>query len=619
MVTLASNSTAVATPSPIDPALRGLPQANVRPAGQFSDREFQNIPNVPVFAEHETTAQDGRKLRFTRIELQAVVDRCNRRIAENGDYAALSLGHTPSPDDPHGQMPEVVGFAGPFRLGQIGQPGQRQRYAILADFHVFREDAGRIKKYPRRSPELWLEDKYEEMFLDPIALLSSEAPRLDMGLLYSAKRHGQLIEKYTAVVPTAGNVFIPSDRYAAAESGGSPPTQSGGGPMLQPEDISQIIDALNQTDVFQFVRSQMQEAAGANTTVPGPMEGPPAVPGAPPPVDATAALPPEAPPAAPISPPDGLAAPGPGPGPPPAAAPPATGPPAAPGPEEEPKRYAADGGKANATGEYQTADEKEDMGGSKNDSGPAEEFVDPTPKKTKNYAACDELDDDEFEEYARKRRRRAGKISYAAEGDADGENVEKPGEASVEPTDPGPKGDGSNDDTEGEATGEYQKATPPKKFARREADQQVEFYQLRDEVVELRKQLDVEQAARVDAERYSALSERRQYYTFELEDEVARCKYGKMSVEQFDDHLQVIESNYQRTPFGHTLPAHTDAAAAGAAEAPERPGSGVHREQYNAENSERARMICEAKAAIGEEVDYAAVLASLANGEAVAV
>lgn len=617
MVVLAPTA-ATATPSPIDPALQGLPQANVRSAGTFSEHEFQNIPNVPVFAEHETIAQDGRKLRFTRNELQAVVERCNRRITESGDYAALSLGHTPSPDDPHGQMPDVVGFAGPFRLGQIGQPGQRQRYAILADFHVFREDAAKIKKYPRRSPELWLEDKYEEMFLDPIALLSSEAPRLDMGMLYSARRHGQLIEKYTAVAPAAGNVFIPSDRYAADPN---PTNQSGGGPMLQPEDVSQIIDALNQTDVFQFVRGLMNEQAGPNTTVPEPLEGPPA-PGAAPPANPVSSLSPEAPPAVPLSPPDGLAAPGPGPGPgPPPNAAPAAGPPSVPGPAEEPKRYAADGDKANATGEYQTADEKEDMGGSKNDSGPTDEFVPPTPAKKKNYAACDELDDDEFEEYSRQRqrRRKGGKISYAADGDVDGENAEKPTEASVEPADPGPKGEGSNDDTDGEAAGEYQKATPPKKFARREADQKVELYQLQDQLTEVRKQLDVERGARVDAERYSSLAERRQYYVFELDDEVERCKYSKMSDEQFNDHLGVIETNYRPGPYGHSLPTHTNGTAEAAANAPDRPGSGVHREKYNAEHSDRARTICEAKATAGEEVDYAAVLASLQAGEKVEI
>ena len=48
------------------------------------------------------------------------------------------------------------------------------------------------------------------MFLDPIALLSAECPRLDMGLLYSAMKSGRVVEKYTAVAPAAGHSFVPT-------------------------------------------------------------------------------------------------------------------------------------------------------------------------------------------------------------------------------------------------------------------------------------------------------------------------------------------------------------------------------------------------------------------------
>jgi hypothetical protein len=179
-------------------------KANTRQPGNFSADEFVTFRDVPIFAEHETTAKDGRKLRFTRTELEMIAARCNRRISETGDYAAVTIGHTPDPrvaEIHPGSIPPVVGFAGGFKIGVLGQRGQRQRYAILADLHIYKEDAGRVKKFPRRSPELWLEDKYEEMFLDPIALLGAEAPRLDMGLLYSAMRGNRRVEKYALATP----------------------------------------------------------------------------------------------------------------------------------------------------------------------------------------------------------------------------------------------------------------------------------------------------------------------------------------------------------------------------------------------------------------------------------
>src|SRR5574340_1365156 len=135
-----------------------LPTANVRKAGDFPEDQFLTLLNVPVFAEHETLAKDGRALRFTRRELMAVAERCNRRIRETGDYAAISLGHTS--EDEAAAAPPVIGYAGPFRVGVLGQPGAKARYAILADFHVFKDQAAKLREFPRRSPELWVEDRY---------------------------------------------------------------------------------------------------------------------------------------------------------------------------------------------------------------------------------------------------------------------------------------------------------------------------------------------------------------------------------------------------------------------------------------------------------------------------
>jgi len=596
---------------PIDPGLRDLPQANVRRADQaFPDGEFVTLENVPVFAEHETTTKDGRKIRFTHRELQLVAERCNRRIRDTGDYAAITLGHTPDPDDPNGQQPDIAGFAGPFRLGTMGQPGGRQRYAILADFHVFKHELPRVRRNPRRSPELWLEDKFEEMFLDPIALLGAQPPRLDMGLLYSATRHGRVCEKYTAVAPAAGNVAVRSDDFIdqtkhrgySADS----PSPTGGQTMISPDDIRQIVDALEQLDWVQAVKQLIQQQQGPNTSLPPteefpPADGMPAEPplGQPPAADPLAGPPPPAPEAA--APDLSPASQGPG-----EASPP---PPPAPAADEEPEKLGQKRYEANATGEYQTADQKEDMGGSKIEHDPIG-----SPRK---YAA-DDMDDDEFEEYAKQRRsRRANKKKHYESGSADADGSDKPTEATVEPDDPGPKGNGTVSDEPDEAAGSYQKATPPAKFSRDQAEEQREVVKLRDDVGELRKQLDTERGARVDAERYSALSERRPYYALDLKAEVERCRYSKMTADQFDEHLESIEDNYRKIPFGHGLPTHTHGSDAAAAGASDRPGSSFARTKYSKEHSEQARKICEAKAASGEIVDYETVLESLQRGEQV--
>lgn len=87
--------------------------------GHWPADQYVTVRGVPVFAEHRTKTKDGRELRFGQRELQAVADRCNRRIRETGDYAVVCLGHTPDLDQKAAGVnidPEVVGFAGPFRV-----------------------------------------------------------------------------------------------------------------------------------------------------------------------------------------------------------------------------------------------------------------------------------------------------------------------------------------------------------------------------------------------------------------------------------------------------------------------------------------------------------------------
>ena len=333
-----------------DPAVR-LPDANIVASHSFDDG-FVNVPNVPVFAEHETTAKDGRRLQFGINELRAVAERCNRRIRETNDYAAITIGHTPDPAEVqagNAKMPEVIGFAGPFRLGKMKDKHGRMRYAILSDFHVFEEDHSKLKKNPRRSPEVWLEDDYAEMFLDPIALLGSIPPRLDMGLLYSADHSGpggrrRIIEKYAAVAPSAANVFIPNDKYQS-------PTPGGSSAMIGPEEVQQIVEALEQTDWVQWVKSQMQGEQGANAT--SPEMTPPAPETGPELGEATGEMP-EAPPGMAPEAPPGMA-----PESPPPAEPNGAGPP--PGPPGEPEKeemwkYAADASIEDDNAERPTTD-----------------------------------------------------------------------------------------------------------------------------------------------------------------------------------------------------------------------------------------------------------------------
>lgn len=549
----ADNSDTVAVPGISDAGLVNLPTANVRPSSTpFSTADFTTIPNVPVFAEHATTARDGRRLQFGRAELQSVTDRCNRRIAETGDYAAITIGHTPDPEAEAAgaAQPDVVGFAGPFRLGVLGQPGARQRYAILCDFHVFTEDLDRVKKHPRRSPELWLEDSYDEMFLDPIALLGSEAPRLDLGLLYSAVRHGRLIERYAAAAPAAGNVFIPShesgrQRYAPAQ-----PSNQGVLAMLSPDDVRQIVDALEQLDWVQYVKSQMQAGAGDNASVPG-------EPGSEPPAAGPAG--PE-PPASP---------------PPAAAEPPAAGPPAAPSagpPTPPPAPEVTPPPEVPAEDDDREKDQRYGAGLMPHDVSHPQGPRGPRPPKR-----------------------------YEAGGSVDGEREIDPAKATVEGTEVTVT-KGSVDGSDGGDGG-------PSKYSRLAS----EMDRLRVELDQTQQVLREERSKRIDTERYAKIRDLRNRFAFDTDAEFQRCRYSKMSADQFADHCAAIEQNYRPIPVDQMLPIDDNALAF----LPDRPGGVAGRERYNKQLSEKARHICEVRATRGQPFDYEEILDALHEGKQV--
>lgn len=420
----------------------------------FSEDVFLNVRDVPVFAAHEAELSDGRRVIFGPEELAAIVENCNRRIEETGDYAVITLGHTPAPGEDKPQ-PEVVGFAGPFRLGEFaGKP------AILADFHIFQEYKDVLKRYPRRSPEFRLVDDLRKTHLDPIALLGAEPPRLDMGLtlLYSERDGSVLVERYAAVLPAGSNTFVPSvpshdkERYT-----------------MDQDLLKQIVEAFNELDWVKWVKKKMAEEQGQGSDA----------------------------------------------------------------------KSASDNGKPSQQYEDRPSDKID-------------------PEKAKQI-----LED----------------------GTVHGEPL----------------------------TEDQRKMFGPAAGREKDADRELrERYRLleqhlerqRTELETLRRDVEAERSSRVNAERYSQLVQLRQAYAFDLDKEVERCRYSKMSDGQFKDHLAVIRENYRRIPVGERLP------PLGAAVEPDEA-----RERYGEEIRRRALEIAKRKKELGEACSYEEILEAVKAGK----
>lgn len=306
---IAPAAPALATPAPATDPLDSL---RPRPlsSGAEDAGEFVVFDDVAVFDAH--TGDDG--VVYDDKLLAAIAENNNRRIRDTGDFVPLVIGHTPENPDSD-RDPPVVGMAGPFRVGTLGQ--EKPRPCIFAKFWVWKDKLKEFRAHPRRSVELWPEEAPEQRYFDPIALLGATTSRRDLGLVYSKPRGiGQQPIRYELGGPSApsgSNTFLPSI------GGEDKPEKHNKGTAMpySPEDIGQLIEALKPTiatlvsEAIQAVQNPEPDlsgiddpaappagadpAAAAPPAAPSPVAGPAAPPAADPLAGAAAALPPDGP------------------------------------------------------------------------------------------------------------------------------------------------------------------------------------------------------------------------------------------------------------------------------------------------------------------------------------
>lgn len=161
----------------------------------FDEANFEKLEGVPIFDEHPGSEED-LEIDFTPEMLQRIIDRCNARIKDTGDYPVVTDGHT-SDEQPN---PPVLGFAANFRMGEIGR--QNPRKCIYCDLFIHKEKMQRAKELPRRSIELWVNDLTADNIvlekarspIDTVSLLGATRPARDLGVMF--QKNGERKAKY---------------------------------------------------------------------------------------------------------------------------------------------------------------------------------------------------------------------------------------------------------------------------------------------------------------------------------------------------------------------------------------------------------------------------------------
>lgn len=145
----------------------------------LSTGEYTIGDPVAVLRESTLVDKNGNPFVVDKAWLDGLCNRMNQREYETGDLAPFVIGHTP--DEEHGyvketDLPEVVGYARTWYTAPLGRSGQ---YAAFTYPWIKNECRERVKAYPRRSGEVWL----NRQEIDPISLLGARTPHQDLGMM----------------------------------------------------------------------------------------------------------------------------------------------------------------------------------------------------------------------------------------------------------------------------------------------------------------------------------------------------------------------------------------------------------------------------------------------------
>lgn len=255
---------------------------------RFTPDQYQRLHNVAMFHEHTVPAQKIQDKEipaqhYGRDELAEMVDGMNDRILDHDEFSPITRGHTgqkPGAKDGDRQMPEVLGFAGPYKLGMIGR--KNPRWAIFGTEYHMKDAVPELKKRVGRSPEVWRYSRMRDRFFYPIATLGEEMPRLNLPPAHYSRRSADespvFVECYSAVFPGGNNTFVPSfkaspdgrkpmaDSYSANPS--QTPVSSGQGTKLSDLTLEEFLEIFMETQPQQFLLGLMRQAG--NSGMPNP-------------------------------------------------------------------------------------------------------------------------------------------------------------------------------------------------------------------------------------------------------------------------------------------------------------------------------------------------------------
>ncbi len=160
-------------------------KARITPPKLSDTRLYVCLPGVAILDVHCRNAVDesGNSIEsYCGEEQLAVLAKNSQARADRGDYGLVRVGHidVKLPNHRERDQPEIIGYIPRYYMGSKDDGA-----VILADIYIEKDHTDDIRKFPRRSPEIFGKTN-PDGFIDALALLN-RPPERDLGLVTFAK------------------------------------------------------------------------------------------------------------------------------------------------------------------------------------------------------------------------------------------------------------------------------------------------------------------------------------------------------------------------------------------------------------------------------------------------
>lgn len=235
---------------------RGPSRGRQLASQKFPSERYAFSPAHCHFAEHDKVEPNGQTKHVGLQDLVTILNENNSQILDRENFQAITLGHTS--ENPTHKDPDVIGFAGPYRLGMIGH--EKPVFAIFGDEYHKKDRLQEVQSAPRRSIELNTLRSTGQRWFDPIAALGAKAPRLAMPAKYDRTEDAE-VERYSVVAPAyfpgGSNTNVDKTHYDS-EANFSNQGNEMNAQSISDQDIAAIVAAIEQMPEIQFIRSMPQ-------------------------------------------------------------------------------------------------------------------------------------------------------------------------------------------------------------------------------------------------------------------------------------------------------------------------------------------------------------------------